>query len=160
MSDPGTNKILEEWKQFYPVESALKSPLYDTALPTPTHASPHPSNSAVNSATNPVQTPTNGSTGIPPVVEVRVGGVIMRYPSCYVLCTELDDPHRDDGMFSNCSSNHSKLSVAIPSAHRSRSTTCADSESAAYPSGPSPNKPQGAAYVKEVLLIYIYPLMR
>ncbi|XP_066596176.1 mediator of RNA polymerase II transcription subunit 13 isoform X2 [Prorops nasuta] len=38
--------------------------------------------------------PINGSSidsGLPPLVEVLVGGVRMRYPSCYVLVTDMDD---------------------------------------------------------------------
>ncbi|XP_076632005.1 mediator complex subunit skuld isoform X1 [Colletes latitarsis] len=38
--------------------------------------------------------PINGSNveaGLPPLVEVLVGGVRMRYPSCYVLVTDMDD---------------------------------------------------------------------
>lgn len=38
--------------------------------------------------------PINGSSqesGLPPLVEVLVGGVRMRYPSCYVLVTDLDE---------------------------------------------------------------------
>lgn len=33
----------------------------------------------------------NIETGLPPLVEVLVGGVRMRYPSCYVLVTDMDD---------------------------------------------------------------------
>ncbi|KAK2588519.1 hypothetical protein KPH14_006300 [Odynerus spinipes] len=33
----------------------------------------------------------NTETGLPPLVEVLVGGVRMRYPSCYVLVTDMDD---------------------------------------------------------------------
>ncbi|XP_063984090.1 mediator of RNA polymerase II transcription subunit 13 isoform X2 [Diachasmimorpha longicaudata] len=38
--------------------------------------------------------PMNGyniESGLPPLVEVLVGGVRMRYPSCYVLVTDMDD---------------------------------------------------------------------
>ncbi|XP_076277174.1 mediator complex subunit skuld isoform X1 [Lasioglossum baleicum] len=38
--------------------------------------------------------PINGNNieaGLPPLVEVLVGGVRMRYPSCYVLVTDMDD---------------------------------------------------------------------
>uniref|UniRef100_A0A8D9A536 Mediator of RNA polymerase II transcription subunit 13 n=1 Tax=Cacopsylla melanoneura TaxID=428564 RepID=A0A8D9A536_9HEMI len=38
----------------------------------------------------PLHTP--DTVDIPPVVEVLVGGVKMRYPSCYVLVTEMDSP--------------------------------------------------------------------
>ncbi|XP_043272113.1 mediator of RNA polymerase II transcription subunit 13 isoform X3 [Venturia canescens] len=34
---------------------------------------------------------TNMDNGLPPLVEVLVGGVRMRYPSCYVLVTDMDD---------------------------------------------------------------------
>ncbi|XP_029056486.1 mediator of RNA polymerase II transcription subunit 13 isoform X1 [Osmia bicornis bicornis] len=42
--------------------------------------------------------PINGSNveaGLPPLVEVLVGGVRMRYPSCYVLVTDMDDTPPD-----------------------------------------------------------------
>lgn len=38
--------------------------------------------------------PINGisqESGLPPLVEVLVGGVRMRYPSCYVLVTDMDE---------------------------------------------------------------------
>jgi len=86
MNEPGTYKILEEWKHFYPVEAALKNPVYDTTLHTGPHSSPH----HVHQQPPTVPSP----NGIPPVLEVIVGGiggVRMRYPSCYVLCTDMDD---------------------------------------------------------------------
>ncbi|XP_046485237.1 mediator of RNA polymerase II transcription subunit 13 isoform X1 [Neodiprion pinetum] len=42
--------------------------------------------------------PINGAStesGLPPLVEVLVGGVRMRYPSCYVLVTDMDDVPTD-----------------------------------------------------------------
>ena len=42
--------------------------------------------------------PINGSNveaGLPSLVEVLVGGVRMRYPSCYVLVTDMDDTPSD-----------------------------------------------------------------
>jgi len=39
----------------------------------------------------PISTGSNPETGLPPLVEVLVGGVRMRYPSCYVLVTDMDD---------------------------------------------------------------------
>jgi len=87
INDAGTHKILEEWKQFYPVEAALKSPMYDTSPPSGSHSSPHSTNISQS------QSGANGMVNsIPPVIEVIVGGVRMRYPACYVLVTDLDDP--------------------------------------------------------------------
>ncbi|CAG7730040.1 unnamed protein product [Allacma fusca] len=150
MSEPGTHKILEEWKHFYPVEAALKCPMYDTSLPAaPPHTSPHNpvtptgnSSSSSSSISNP--TTVTSSTSIPPVLEVRVGQVLMRYPSCYVLCTDLDDlPAGVEPFPTSVQSNSSYGSnVAAP---RSRTSLAADSETAACPSGPSPGKPQGTA---------------
>ncbi|KAG6796514.1 mediator of RNA polymerase II transcription subunit 13 isoform X1 [Apis mellifera caucasica] len=37
----------------------------------------------------------NIEAGLPPLVEVLVGGVRMRYPSCYVLVTDMDDSPPD-----------------------------------------------------------------
>jgi mediator of RNA polymerase II transcription subunit 13 len=132
MNEPGTHKILEEWKQFYPVEAALKSPMYDTTLPQGSHSSPHPTNSQnqiPNMASN---------SAIPPVVEVLVGGVRMRYPACYVLVTELDDPSRQ--------SEGIPSSSAFPSitALKCKLGASVDSEGAACPSVLSPGKPQGS----------------
>jgi mediator of RNA polymerase II transcription subunit 13 len=39
----------------------------------------------------PISTGNNPETGLPPLVEVLIGGVRMRYPSCYVLVTDMDD---------------------------------------------------------------------
>lgn len=151
MSDPGTHKILEEWKQFYPVEAALKSPFYDVSTSNSTQG-PHssPQSSATNGGGS--QQPSPGmaqgasalsSAGIPPVLEVIVGGVRMRYPSCYVLCTELDDLPRslDSSNSSNVSSSSS-----VPAALKSKSSptkTVKDSEAAACPVK-SPGRPQGS----------------
>lgn len=35
--------------------------------------------------------PSEDSNALPPAVEIVVGGVKMRYPSCYVLVTDMDD---------------------------------------------------------------------
>lgn len=97
VSEPATNKILEEWKQFYPIDTILKGPAYEMTLPTPPHSSPQ-------STTN--VKPVQHSQAIPPVIEVLVGGVggvRMRYPSCYVLVTEMDDSPRTTE--SNCTKN-------------------------------------------------------
>ncbi|XP_026289181.2 mediator of RNA polymerase II transcription subunit 13-like isoform X2 [Frankliniella occidentalis] len=56
--DQRTSRLLEDWKQFYPIDSR--------------------SSNCDDSST-------------PQAVEVIVGGVKMRYPSCYVLVTDMDD---------------------------------------------------------------------
>jgi len=76
---------LDEWKHFYPVDAALKSPMYDSTPPMGPQSSPHPLQGSYATSTN---------SGIPPVLEVivgGVGGVRMRHPACYVLTTDMDD---------------------------------------------------------------------
>ncbi|ODN04072.1 Mediator of RNA polymerase II transcription subunit 13 [Orchesella cincta] len=151
MSDPGTHKILEEWKQFYPVEAALKAPTYDVSTSTSTHG-PHSSpHSATNGANNQQQqqqaspgvnqgAPALSSAGIPPVLEVIVGGVRMRYPSCYVLCTELDELPRS--LETNSSNTSSNAPVALKT-KTSPNKGVKDSETATCPAVKSPGRPQG-----------------
>lgn len=137
MNEPGTYKILEEWKHFYPVEAALKNPLYDTTLPTGPHSSPHP----VQQHQPPLSPSVSSSTGIPPVLEVIVGGiggVRMRYPSCYVLCTDMDEPPK-------------LLETAYPTVQPAKS---ADSESASCPTGAQPAKPQGSVVPPQEVIIF------
>ncbi|KAG7169044.1 Mediator of RNA polymerase II transcription subunit 13-like [Homarus americanus] len=59
-SEPPIQKLLEEWRQFFPVET--KAPPTDSLEPS-----------------------------LPAAVEVIVGGHKMRYPTCYVLVTDMDD---------------------------------------------------------------------
>lgn len=50
--------------------------------------------------------PINSSSieaGLPSLVEVLVGGVRMRYPSCYVLVTDMDDALEDTPLSPPCS---------------------------------------------------------
>jgi hypothetical protein len=61
-SDGYTRKIIEEWRQFYPINSKYLN-----------------------------REPGDGPP-LPPAVEVIVGGVKMRYPTCFVLATDMDDP--------------------------------------------------------------------
>ncbi|XP_035704664.1 mediator of RNA polymerase II transcription subunit 13-like isoform X3 [Folsomia candida] len=131
LNENGSNKILDEWKQFYPVEAALKSSLYDTTVPQTSHSSssPHPSNFQF-------QTPPP-NTGIPPVLEVLLGGVRMRYPACYVLVTEPEDlPLRPE--------NNNLKSSAPGVTPKTKVGVNVDSESAACPAV-SPNRPQSSS---------------
>ena len=140
-SDPGTHKILDEWRHFYPVDVALKSPMYDTPLPPAPHSSPHPVQSPSRTSP-PSATQPSCSQTTPPVVEVRVGGVLMRYPACYVLYTSMDDvPQTDNPSLSSACRNNFNNN---PTAPKSRISTFADSETAACPSSLSPGKPQGS----------------
>lgn len=138
LHEQGASKILEEWKHFYPVEAALKSPLYDMSLPPQgSHSSPHPS----TACTSGFQTAgSNGSNiGIPPVLEVLIGGVRMRYPAPYVLVTEPEDlPKR----LENVSKSKSAGPVAPKSKHGVAVTL--DSESAVCPAL-SPGRPQSSS---------------
>ncbi|KAK8721383.1 hypothetical protein OTU49_012808 [Cherax quadricarinatus] len=59
-SEPQIQKLLEDWRQFFPVET--KVPPTDSLEPA-----------------------------LPAAVEVIVGGHKMRYPTCYVLVTDMDD---------------------------------------------------------------------
>jgi len=61
-SDGYTRKLIDEWRQFYPINSKYLN-----------------------------REPGDGPP-LPPAVEVIVGGVKMRYPTCFVLATDMDDP--------------------------------------------------------------------
>ncbi|KAJ4439139.1 hypothetical protein ANN_15096 [Periplaneta americana] len=61
--DVQTKRQLDEWRQFYPIDTKFSS---------------------CDVGGEEVQ--------LPPAVEVVVGGVKMRYPTCYVLVTDMDDP--------------------------------------------------------------------
>ena len=61
--DVQTKRQLEEWRQFYPIDTKLSSCEMG-----------------------------GEEVLLPPAVEVVVGGVKMRYPTCYVLVTDMDDP--------------------------------------------------------------------
>lgn len=61
-SDGYTRKLIEEWRQFYPINSKYLNREAGDGAP------------------------------LPPAVEVIVGGVKMRYPTCFVLATDMDDP--------------------------------------------------------------------
>lgn len=61
--DTQVQRQLEDWKQFFPIE-----PRYSC------------------------REPGGEEVAMPPAVEVAVGGMKMRYPTCYVLVTDMDDP--------------------------------------------------------------------
>lgn len=157
MSDPGTQKILEEWKQFYPVEAALKSPMYDVSTSNNSshgpHSSPHPTANGSASSQQQHSPGTNQGAsgggppaGIPPVLEVIVSGVRMRYPSCYVLTTEFDELPRS--LDSNIS-NNSSATAPVALKTKSSKSTVKDSENAACPAVKSPGRPQGSLTVSQ-----------
>ncbi|KAK7874246.1 hypothetical protein R5R35_006284 [Gryllus longicercus] len=64
-ADPQLQRMLDEWRQFYPIDCKLQAAAAAAA---------HDSTAA-----------------LPPMVEVVVGGVKMRYPTCFVLVTDMDD---------------------------------------------------------------------
>lgn len=61
--DVQTKRQLDEWRQFYPIDTKFSSCEFG-----------------------------GEEVLLPPAVEVVVGGVKMRYPTCYVLVTDMDDP--------------------------------------------------------------------
>lgn len=61
--DVQTKRQLDEWRQFYPIDTKFSSCEIG-----------------------------GEEVLLPPAVEVVVGGVKMRYPTCYVLVTDMDDP--------------------------------------------------------------------
>ncbi|XP_014678238.1 PREDICTED: mediator of RNA polymerase II transcription subunit 13-like [Priapulus caudatus] len=65
-SDPVSTKLLEDWRQFYPIE------VHENAENRPGAA--------------------NGEATLPRAVEVIVGGVRMCYPSCYVVVVDPSTP--------------------------------------------------------------------
>ncbi|XP_049542244.1 mediator of RNA polymerase II transcription subunit 13 [Anopheles darlingi] len=60
-NDPQTQKLLDDWSAFYPISNKSVSLNADSA------------------------------DAVPPIVEIMIGGVKMRYPSKYVLVTDMDD---------------------------------------------------------------------
>ncbi|XP_059483783.1 mediator of RNA polymerase II transcription subunit 13-like isoform X2 [Neocloeon triangulifer] len=62
-SDSYTRKLIEEWRQFYPINSKYLNREPGDNLP------------------------------LPLAVEVIVSGAKMRYPTCFVLATDMDDPN-------------------------------------------------------------------
>uniref|UniRef100_A0A2Y9D1E0 Mediator of RNA polymerase II transcription subunit 13 n=1 Tax=Anopheles dirus TaxID=7168 RepID=A0A2Y9D1E0_9DIPT len=60
-SDPHTQKILDDWSAFYPISNKHGGGMSD------------------------------GTDHVPPIVEILVGKVKMRYPSRYVLVADMDD---------------------------------------------------------------------
>uniref|UniRef100_A0A6A7FQQ3 Mediator of RNA polymerase II transcription subunit 13 n=4 Tax=Hirondellea gigas TaxID=1518452 RepID=A0A6A7FQQ3_9CRUS len=98
-TEPGIQKILDEWKQFFPLarrnrkrsrsnsnssssgDDDESGGVADNAGDTsgPTHSSDNNTDTAQEEDT------------LPPVVEVLVGGYKLKYPSFYVLVTDLDD---------------------------------------------------------------------
>ncbi|XP_066998213.1 mediator of RNA polymerase II transcription subunit 13 isoform X2 [Anabrus simplex] len=61
--DVQMQRHLEDWRQFYPIDIKCSS-----------------------------REPGGEEIFMPPAVEVIVGGMKMRYPTCYVLVTDMDDP--------------------------------------------------------------------
>ncbi|XP_039435383.1 mediator of RNA polymerase II transcription subunit 13 isoform X2 [Culex pipiens pallens] len=85
-SDPQTQKVLDDWSAFYPI-----------------------SNKNMHLAAESVG---GGGDLVPPIVEIMTGGIKMRYPSKYVLVTDIDDwsPPNSNGS-SNASSAANSKSV-------------------------------------------------
>lgn len=140
LNDPGTHKILEEWKHFYPVDAALKSSMYDSSLPTGPHASPHPLQGSY---------PTSTSGAIPPVLEVVVGGmggVRMRHPACYVLTTDMDDVPKISEV----------RSIISPSTNKGRTPGSTDPDSAAFAFGGLVAKPQLSAGPAQEVFVMVF----
>ncbi|GAB6029834.1 hypothetical protein CHUAL_005543 [Chamberlinius hualienensis] len=75
--DPLSQKLLEDWQKYYPLDSKLGS------------CNNHESS--------------NELAKMPNFVEVIVGGFKLKYPSCYVLVCDLDEPVS----FTSCSHNTS-----------------------------------------------------
>ncbi|KAG8224144.1 hypothetical protein J437_LFUL005478 [Ladona fulva] len=84
--DGQTQRLLEEWRQFYPIDAKY----FSREMGAEGHS-------------------------LPPAVEVLVGGVRMRYPSCYVLLTDMDDMpslHPHLGMVPPCGAVSANPSVS------------------------------------------------
>ncbi|CAL4061099.1 unnamed protein product [Meganyctiphanes norvegica] len=63
LTDQTTQKLMDDWQLFFPIDFKNSSSFQSSA----------------------------SDSSFPPVVEVIVGGHKMRYPSCYALVTDLDD---------------------------------------------------------------------
>ncbi|XP_047739393.1 mediator of RNA polymerase II transcription subunit 13-like isoform X2 [Hyalella azteca] len=106
VTDPGIQKILDDWKQFFPLSSRRRH----------RHRTRTSSGSSSDGDDNVGDNTSEGLSSsasrdewsyvssdeddLPPVVEVLVGGFRLKYPSFYVLVTDLDDvnlPKTTDG---------------------------------------------------------------
>uniref|UniRef100_A0A3F2YWK1 Mediator of RNA polymerase II transcription subunit 13 n=1 Tax=Anopheles epiroticus TaxID=199890 RepID=A0A3F2YWK1_9DIPT len=93
-SDPHTQKILDDWSAFYPISNK---------------------HSGMSS---------DGSDNVPPIVEILVGKVKMRYPSKYVLVADMDDwTSSGDTRSSSSSSSSTTNSSSSSSNSNSNQTT-------------------------------------
>ncbi|XP_014240238.1 mediator of RNA polymerase II transcription subunit 13 isoform X2 [Cimex lectularius] len=79
--DRQTQRLLEGWKQFYPIDKSIAE-----------------------------------NSDLPPAVEVIVGGMKMRYPSAYVLITDLDES--TSNLFNNQLTNTSWPLPPLRGVHR------------------------------------------
>ncbi|XP_050718287.1 mediator of RNA polymerase II transcription subunit 13-like isoform X1 [Eriocheir sinensis] len=104
-SEPSIQKLLDEWRQFFPVET--KAPPTESLEPP-----------------------------LPAAVEVIVGGHKMRYPTCYVLVTDMDDY-----LMAGRGTNVVNVGQAAPSSLKgglTNETSQEASETSALPANSSP----------------------
>ncbi|XP_065174003.1 mediator of RNA polymerase II transcription subunit 13 isoform X2 [Atheta coriaria] len=114
-------RLLDEWAQFYPIDRSVSAMTGSTAASTP---APSPSDSNGTAPTLDGGGPSAGCYGN--IVEVIVGGVRMRYPACYVLITDMDQPNVASG----------------PTANNTTTTTSSINKSAgSIPMTPPPSPP-------------------
>lgn len=124
--DHSTQKLLDDWRQFFPIDPLLNN-----------------------------REGVKEGNALPSLVEVLVGGVRMRYPSCYVLVVEGDDvglsnpslpstsfmsslPPQSTGM-KVCNSSSAITSVAISSVSLTPPTSPCDSNVLALGGGNKPS---------------------
>lgn len=153
-SDPAVQRILNEWKQFYPINQSVKEdgdanirqPNQQQHANAPFHidlddVTPQ---SNVTEAANP--SATANTAKLPAVVEVVVAGMKMKYPSCFVYLANnaSDSPLVNLGPSANLNKAHSTLADGLQPA----SSTSTNSGLLTPPSSPEDSRTDTTAKLK------------
>ena len=83
VNDPVTRKLMDEWRQYYPVDCS--SPNTNQQ-----QRGPGPGGGGGGSGSG-SDLPAGGGGDVDDMVEVIIGSVRTRYPSCYVLVCDADN---------------------------------------------------------------------
>uniref|UniRef100_A0A182YPB5 Mediator of RNA polymerase II transcription subunit 13 n=1 Tax=Anopheles stephensi TaxID=30069 RepID=A0A182YPB5_ANOST len=92
-SDPHVQKLLDDWSAFYPISNKLSSSTED------------------------------GSDNVPPMVEILVGKLKMRYPTKYVLVADMDDWTATDGRSNSSSASSNNNNNSNSSSNSNQTAT-------------------------------------
>ena len=104
-TDPSVQKVLNEWKQIYPL-----TPMYGSKDSTQASAQATGLSQHFGSDINSSDFGNNSSNAVNRVVEVIVSGFRMKYPFCYVFVTEIDEK-KNNKSFSNKTNSKSVSDV-------------------------------------------------